>query len=129
MMFLLMGNMVFIFYDQQNSKMINFTCINDRYAYLYLTLNTLIIIILSFTFEQEFAIYILTALTAAFVVLIIVEKPYNATIIEFENVVALYLHFMLLACMILLCVVQSSNLSEMLNLIVTSLIVGLILLG
>lgn len=81
MMFLFMGNIVFIYYDQQNSKMINFTCINDRYAYIYLLINATIIIVLSFTFQQTISIYIITALSLAFIILILKERPYNQTLL------------------------------------------------
>ncbi len=129
MMFLFMGNIVFIYYDQQNSKMINFTCINDRYAYIYLITNATIIIILSFTFQEKISIYIITALTLVFIILIIKEKPYNQTLLELENLVALYNHIMLLVCMTLLCVMQSSTQTEMLSFIFICLIAGLILIG
>jgi len=79
--FILMGNIVFIFYDQTSNKMINFTCINDRYAYLYLVFNVLILIITVYTFENSWAIYLITALTASFIVLVIVERPYSKTIL------------------------------------------------
>lgn len=81
--FVMMGNVVFIFYDQTSNKMINFTCINDRYAYLYLLLNTLIILVISYTFEKTFAIYLVTALTAFFVLLIVIERPYCKDFLEF----------------------------------------------
>jgi len=79
--FILMGNIVFIFYDQTSNKMINFTCINDRYVYLYLVFNVLILIITVYTFENSWAIYLITALTASFIVLVIVERPYSKTIL------------------------------------------------
>lgn len=74
--FIMMGNVVFIFYDQTSNKMINFTCINDRYAYLYLLLNTIIILTISYTFEQSFAIYLITALVFFFVLIVVIERPY-----------------------------------------------------
>ena len=80
--FILLGIIVFIFYDQTSNKMINFTCINDRYAYLYLILNTLIILVIVYTFEQSFSIFMITSLAAFFVVLVIVERPYNKNLIE-----------------------------------------------
>lgn len=81
--FVLMGNVVFIFYDQTSNKMINFTCICDRYAYLYLLLNTLIILVIAYSFQQTFAIYIVTVLSALFVLLIIIERPYSKELLEF----------------------------------------------
>ncbi len=81
--FVLMGNVVFIFYDQTSNKMINFTCISDRYAYLYLLLNTLIILVIAYSFQQSFAIYIVTVLSALFVLLIIIERPYSKELLEF----------------------------------------------
>jgi len=83
MLFLLMGNVVFIFYDQQSNKMINFTCINDRYAYLYLLLNAAIIILISFTFTHSTSLYIVTALAALYLLLIFVERPYSKQLLEF----------------------------------------------
>jgi hypothetical protein len=72
MLFLLMGNVVFIFYDQQSNKMISFTCINDRYAYLYLLLDALTLILLSFSFQHSIAVYLATALSALFPLLVVV---------------------------------------------------------
>ena len=80
---ILMGNVVFIFYDQTSNKMINFTCINDRYVYLYLTFNVLILLITVYIFENSWAIYLITALTLSFLVLVLVERPYSKTILEF----------------------------------------------
>ena len=59
--------------------MINFTCINDRYAYLHLGLNTVIILVISYTFQQDWGIYLVTALAVFYVVLVIVERPYSKT--------------------------------------------------
>lgn len=70
--FIFLGNIVFIFYDQTSNKMITFTCIQDRYAYLHLMFNTIIILLLSYTFESSFGIYIATALSASFLILVIV---------------------------------------------------------
>lgn len=81
MLFLLMGNVVFIFYDQQSNKMINFTCITDRYAYLYLFLNAIIIILISFTFRQTTSIYIVTALSSLYLLLVFIERPYNKNLL------------------------------------------------
>lgn len=81
--FILMGNIVFIFYDQTSNKMINFTCINDRYVYLYLTFNVIILIITVYIFENSWAIYVITALTLSFVILVIVERPYSKPMLEF----------------------------------------------
>ena len=72
MTFLLMGNVVFIFFDQTTNKMINFTCINDRYAYIYFGINVLMIIVIVYTFEQSWSIYVATVLSIALVVLVIV---------------------------------------------------------
>ena len=47
---MLMGNIVFIFYDQTSNKMINFTCINDRYVYLYIIFDLIILLVLVYTF-------------------------------------------------------------------------------
>ena len=49
--FVLMGNMVFFFHDQTSNKLINFTCINDRYAYLFLLTDVLMILVLVYTFQ------------------------------------------------------------------------------
>lgn len=70
--FILMGNIVFIFYDQTSNKMINFTCINDRYVYLYLIFNVIVLIITVYIFENSWAIYVITALSISFLVLVIV---------------------------------------------------------
>lgn len=80
--FIFMGNVVFIFYDQTTNKMITFTSIQDRYAYLYLLLNTLIILLLSYTFQTSYAIYMTTAFSAGFLLLVIFEKPYCKEFIE-----------------------------------------------
>jgi hypothetical protein len=48
---------------------------------------------------------------------------------EFENIVALYLQVMLLTCLVLFSVVQSSTLSEQVSLIITCLVVGLVMIG
>ena len=76
-----MANVVFIFYDQSSNKMINFTCINDRYVYLYLLFDILIILIIVYTFENSWSLYVITALSTSFVVLIIVERPYLKNLI------------------------------------------------
>ena len=83
MLFLLMGNVVFIFYDQQSNKMISFTCINDRYAYLYLILDALTLLLLSFAFQQPIAVYLVTALSALFPVLVLIERPYSKFLRDF----------------------------------------------
>lgn len=76
-----MANVVFIFYDQSSNKMINFTCINDRYVYLYLLFDILIILVIVYTFENSWSLYVITALSTSFVVLIIVERPYLKNLI------------------------------------------------
>ena len=76
-----MANVVFIFYDQSSNKMINFTCINDRYVYLYLLFDILIILVIVYTFENSWSMYVITALSVSFVVLIIVERPYLKNLI------------------------------------------------
>ena len=76
-----MANVVFIFYDQSSNKMINFTCINDRYVYLYLLFDIFIILVIVYTFENSWALYVITALSVSFVVLIIVERPYLKNLI------------------------------------------------
>ena len=76
-----MANVVFIFYDQSSNKMINFTCINNRYVYLYLLFDILIILIIVYTFENSWSLYVITALSTSFVVLIIVERPYLKNLI------------------------------------------------
>ena len=76
-----MANVVFIFYDQTSNKMINFTCINDRYVYLYLLFDILIILVIVYTFENSWSMYVITALSVSFVVLIIVERPYLKNLI------------------------------------------------
>ena len=80
---MLMGNIVFIFYDQTSNKMINFTCINDRYVYLYIIFDLIILLILVYTFENSWSIYVVTALSTSLVILVIVERPYLKNIIEF----------------------------------------------
>jgi hypothetical protein len=81
MLFLLMGNVVFIFYDQQSNKMINFTCITDRYAYIYLFLDAIIIIVISFTFKQTISTYIVAALSALYLLLVFIERPYSKNLL------------------------------------------------
>ena len=61
--------------------MINFTCINDRYVYLYLLFDILIILVIVYTFENSWSMYVITALSVSFVVLIIVERPYLKNLI------------------------------------------------
>ena len=78
-----MGNVVFIFYDQQSNKMISFTCINDRYAYLYLILDALTLLLLSFAFQQPIAVYLVTALSVLFPVLVLIERPYSKFLRDF----------------------------------------------
>lgn len=67
-----MGNMVFVFHDQTSNKMINFTCINDRYAYLFILFDVLLVLIIVYTFQQTWAIYLITALSLAYVILVVV---------------------------------------------------------
>lgn len=81
MLFLVMGNVVFIFYDQQSNKMINFASINDRYVYIYLILDAVIIILISFTFQQNISVYIVTALSSLYLFLIIIERPYSKNLL------------------------------------------------
>lgn len=75
--FLFIGNIVFISYDQDSYKMIAFTCIQERYAYIYLGLDFLIIVVLSMTYNEVFSSYLVCVLCASFAILVIVERPYN----------------------------------------------------
>jgi len=49
--FIYIGNIVFISYDQESNKMIAFTCIKDRYAYIYILIDFIVITTLSMSFQ------------------------------------------------------------------------------
>lgn len=126
--FIFIGNIVFISYDQESNKMIAFTCIKDRYAYIYILLDFIIITALSMTFQESFSTYLICALSLGFVVLVIKERPYSGTFLTLENVVALYLQIMLFVSLVVLCLIRSVD-SEKMSLIFTFLIMGLIAIG
>jgi hypothetical protein len=81
LLFFLLGNIVFFYDDQKWNKMIQFNCINDRYAYLYLILNAVILLLISFTFEHTISIYFITAISAFNILLVIIEKPYSQVLL------------------------------------------------
>lgn len=89
--------------------MINFTCVKDHYAYIYLLLDFIIITILSITFQEGFSTYMTCALTSSFLFLVLKEKPYGGTYFTLENSIALYLQFMLLFSEILLCIIKTTD--------------------
>lgn len=124
-----MGNVVFVYHDQIANKMISFTCINDRYAYLYFFFDVIIILVIVYTFAWSWSIYFITALSSSFFILVLVERPYSKDLVEFENIVALYLALMLLLCEVVLCVISSANLPEGMELVMTIIIVALVLVG
>jgi hypothetical protein len=127
--FIYIGNIVFISYDQESNKMINFTSISDRYAYVYFVLDFIIIIVLAMTFQLEFSLYLVCVISAVFLLLIIKERPYSSVLCTFENVVAMYLHAMLLISLILLCVMSSKTSNERQDLIYSYMIVAMIFIG
>jgi hypothetical protein len=51
--------------------MIAFTCVKDRYAYIYVLLDFIIITTLSMTFQEEFSTYATAALSLGFVILVV----------------------------------------------------------
>ena len=128
--FFFVGNLVFIYYDQETNKVIAFTCIKDRYAYLYLLTDVFLIIFLAMTFREDWATYPVTVLSLVFIVLIILEKPYSSVFFSFENIVALYLHVMLSFSLVLLCLVNAGqDTSEQAQLSYSYIILGLICVG
>lgn len=108
--------------------MIAFTCIKDRYAYIYILLDFIIITALSMTFQESFSTYLICALSLGFIVLVAKERPYSSTFLTLENVVAMYLQIMLFVCLVVLCMIRSVD-SEKMSLIFTFLIMGLIAVG
>jgi hypothetical protein len=88
--------------------MIAFTCIKDRYAYLYLIFDFIMIVTIGMTFMESFSIYLVTVLSLAFVVLVVIEKPYYADLISLENLIALYLQIMLVTCLGIFCYFASN---------------------
>jgi hypothetical protein len=85
--------------------MIAFTCIKDRYAYIYLLINFIIITALSMSFQESFSGYMMAALTLAFPLLVLKERPYGSVFLSLENVVALYLQVMLFICEVIICLI------------------------
>lgn len=51
--------------------MIAFTCIKDRYAYIYILINFIVITALSMSFQESFSGYMMAALTLAFPLLVL----------------------------------------------------------
>ena len=103
--FIYIGNIVFISYDQESNKMIAFTCIKDRYAYIYILIDFIVITTLSMSFQSSFSGYMIAALTVAFPLLVLKERPYGGEFLSLENIVALYLQVMLVVCEIIVCLI------------------------
>ena len=54
-----------------------------RWFYLYLILDALTLLLLSFAFQQPIAVYLVTALSALFPVLVLIERPYSKFLRDF----------------------------------------------
>ena len=83
--------------------MIAFSCFKDRYAYIYLLITFIVIIVLSMSFQESFSGYMVAVLTLAFPLLVFKEKPYGNELLNIENVVAFYLQAMLFFCVVIIC--------------------------
>lgn len=66
------------------------------------------IVTIGMTFMESFSIYLVTVLSLAFVVLVVIEKPYYADLISLENLIALYLQIMLVTCLGIFCYFASN---------------------